>query len=168
MVVPAEARSGIALPVESLLAPGVVRVEGKAKVDTVSRALQRDEAAARRVLSTLVEAGLLEAHAQTRGRFYTLSSKVYGDLGAKAAYARQVGLDAVAQEQAVLQAARRMGPLRRADVVELCKIDPRQATRLPSRLVQRWELVLKGSKKSSTYEIAVKDMTGVNAATRSG
>jgi hypothetical protein len=88
---------------------------------------------------------------------------LYGRVGT-----RQVGLDAVAQEQAVLQAARRMGPLRRADVVELCKIDPRQATRLLSRLVQRGELVLKGSKKSSTYEIAVKDMTAVNAATRSG
>jgi ATP-dependent DNA helicase RecG len=168
MVVEAESRSGVSLPVASLLALSVVRTEGRAKLEDVTRALQNNEDTARRVLSTLVETGLLEAHGQTRGRFYTLSSKVYGSLGAKVGYARQVGLDAVAREQAVLQAARRIGPIRRTDVVELCKIDPRQATRLLSKLVQRGDLVIKGTRKSSTYEIAGKNMTAVNPSASTG
>jgi ATP-dependent DNA helicase RecG len=130
--------------------------------------LGRDDAATRRVVTGLVDAGLVEAHGQTRSRSYTLSSKVYRNLGATAAYTRQVGLDTVAQEQAVLQAARRVGPLRRADVAELCKIDPRQASRLLARLVRAGHLKVEGSRKAAVYVTAGPVMTAVKEPARPG
>jgi ATP-dependent DNA helicase RecG len=117
----------------------------------VARRIQRDEAAARRVLERLVEAGLVEAHGVKRGRSYTLSAGVYRRLGSSIDYVRQAGFGAVQQEQMVLTYVARHGGIRRRDVTELCRISDSQAKRLLARLVAEGRLARSGERKGTTY-----------------
>ena len=103
-------------------------------------------------IERLVDAGLVEPRGNTRGRSYTLSAKVYRARNDKAAYVRQAGFDALQQEQMVVTYAKNHGSLRRSDVVELCRITPRQATRLLSKLVAEEQLVRKGTRRAALYE----------------
>lgn len=151
LIVEEEARLGAALPIDSLIALSELRDARRLTSTEIARAIQRDEGAGRRVLERLVESGLVEAHGNTRARAYTLSAKAYRELGAKAAYVRQAGLDALEQEQRVMKLARTYGTVRRAEIIELCRISPKQATRLLAKLVRDGQLVMTGSRKTAVY-----------------
>lgn len=151
LIVEEEGRIGTSLPVDSLIALAELRDERRVSAPQVAHAIQRDEGTAKRVLERLVEAGIVEAHGNTRARTYTLSAKAYRELGAKAAYARQGGFDPLQQEQMATKFARKHGALRRADVVELCRITPKQASRLLAKLVREGQLVMTGSRKTAAY-----------------
>lgn len=77
MVAEAERARGKSLPVDALVVLGAIRDDGRIDSASAARTMQRTEDEARVTLRALVEAGLVEAHGQTRGRSYTLSSKVY-------------------------------------------------------------------------------------------
>lgn len=51
----------------------------------------------------------------------------------------------------VVTFARKHGSLRRADVVELCRVTPKQASRLLVKLVAEGQLVMTGSRKTAVY-----------------
>ena len=99
------------------------------------------------------EAGLVEAHGTGRGRTYMLSAKVYRHAGQKTAYIRQAGFDPIQQEQMVLKFIEKHGMIKRADVADLCKISPFQATRLLRRLTEEGKIVPKGRGKGTYYEL---------------
>jgi ATP-dependent DNA helicase RecG len=151
LIVEEEERIGTSLPLDSLIALAELREERRVTTIQVARAIQRDDAAARRVLERLVEAGIAEGQGNTRGRTYTLSARAYRELGSKAAYVRQAGFDGLQQEQMVVTFARKHGSIRRVDVIELCRITPKQATRLLGKLVRDGQLVMSGTRKSATY-----------------
>lgn len=72
---------------------------------------------------------------------YHLAARVYGAVGQPEAYVRTHGIDPIRQEAAVLQfveAHRRMR--KRENVVKLCGVTERQATRLFGRLVREANL----------------------------
>ena len=60
--------------------------------------------------------------------------------------------DPVAVEQMVLNLVEQKGSVTRADVAELCRLDPRQAGRLLQRLVLTGRLGRKGRLKATRYE----------------
>lgn len=140
------------LPVDALITLSLLRHERRVDTASVARATQRDESAARRVIERLVESGLVEAHGVTRGRTYTLSSRIYREFGQSADYVRQVGFEAIQQEQMVLQYVRTHGRVTRRDVIELCRIGDYQATRLLDRLVEQDKLVRFGAGRGVYYE----------------
>jgi ATP-dependent DNA helicase RecG len=150
LIVEEERRSGTPLAVDSLLVLSELRENRRASIVDLASAMQRDEAAARRTVERLVEAGLVEPHGQTRGRTYTLSASAYRALGAKSAYVRQVGFEALQQEQMVTL-ARKHGSVRRSDVIDLCRIAPKQATRLLAKLVRDGHLEMSGTRKAAVY-----------------
>jgi ATP-dependent DNA helicase RecG len=70
----------------------------------------------------------------------------------KAAYVRQAGFDPIQQEQMVIKFIETHGSIKRADVVDLCKIGPFQATRLLNRLVKEEKIERRGKGKGTFYE----------------
>ncbi len=78
-----------------------------------------------------------------------LSAKVYQHAGQKAAYVRQAGFDPIQQEQMVLSYIDKHGSIRRAEVIELCRISKDQAYKLLFRLKNQGKIEQKRRKERS-------------------
>ena len=110
----------------------------------------------KRTLEALVEAGLAQAHGATRGRTYTLAAGVHEADGDKAAYIRQVGFSSLQHEQMVLNYVRKHGAIRRAEVIELCRLSEGQAKDLLKRMKATELLLLEGAGRTAAYRLGAK------------
>lgn len=153
LVIEGENRGGARLPIDSLIALSALRELKRLTVEQLAECIQRDAVGAKRTLEALTEAGLVEAHGAARGRSYTLSASVYRAAGDKAAYTRQAGFTAIQNEQMVLSYVRQHGQIRRAEVMELCRLTDNQAKRLLSRLRDEHRLVQHGERRGSFYTL---------------
>lgn len=151
LVVEAERRRNAELPIDSLIALAAIRELKRVTADELAARIQRNAASAKRTLEALTEAGLVEAHGSTRGRSYTLSVAVYRAAGDKAGYTRQAGFMPIQHEQMVLNYVRQHGQIRRADVMELCRLSEGQAKELIRKLKERGELVQHGERRAAYY-----------------
>ena len=106
--------------------------------------------AARAAVERLVEAGLLLAHG-TRRRVYTLSPSLSRAMGMAAGSVRQSGFDALQQAEMVHSYVKQHGQIRRADVIELCRLSPDEAKRLLARLEGEGVLTLHGVRRGAWY-----------------
>ena len=88
MVIAEQERTGIRMPLDSLIVLARLRKE-RGLMCRPWQQRSRDESVARVVLERLVEAGLIEGRGATRGRTYTSSAQVYQRLGQGANYIRQ-------------------------------------------------------------------------------
>jgi ATP-dependent DNA helicase RecG len=140
------------MPIDSLIILSRLRQERRLTTPDLAADTQKSEQATRTTLEKLVEAGLIEAHSAGRGRSYTLSAKVYRKAGLTASYVRQAGFDPIQQEQMVIKFIEKHGSIKRADVADLCKIGPFQATRLLKRLAKDGKIVPRGRGKGTFYE----------------
>lgn len=154
MVIAAEERTGIRMPLDSLIVLARLRKERRLDVQATASAIQKNESVARAVLERLVEAGLIEGRGATRGRTYTLSAQVYQRLGQDADHVRQAGFDPIQQEQIVLQYARTQGRITRSEAAELCRPASEQAKRLLTRMEEKGLLTQTGTRKGAYYELA--------------
>jgi ATP-dependent DNA helicase RecG len=139
------------LPIDSLIALAALRELKRVTVEELAERIQRDAGSAKRTLEALTEAGLVEAHGNTRGRTYTLSATVYRVAGSKAAYTRQAGFAPIQHEQMVLSFVRQHGQIRRAEVMELCHLSEGQAKELIKKLKGRGDLVQHGERRVAYY-----------------
>jgi len=139
------------LPIDSLIALSVLREQKRVSRDDLAGYLQKDSASAGRTLEVLLEAGLVQPHGATRGRTYTLTARVYKELGKAAEYTRQAGFDRLQQEQLVRNYVKEHGSIRRQDVMDLCRLEGPQASRLLKRLVEAEALTPMGEKRGSYY-----------------
>lgn len=154
MVIAEEERTGIRMPLDSLIVLARLRKERRLDVQTAASAIQKNESVARAVLERLVEAGLIEGRGATRGRTYTLSAQVYQRLGQGSDYVRQAGFDPIQQEQMVLQYVRTQGRITRSEAAELCRLSLDQAKRLLLRMVEEGQVAQQGVGKATYYELA--------------
>ena len=152
LVVAEEERLGSPLPIDTLIALCQLRNDRRIDLPTLAAAIQRDESAARNVLERLVEAGLVEAHGIKKGRTYTLSPRVYREMGQPEEYVRQVAFDIIQQEQMIRQYVRQNGTIVRGVAMSLCRISPQQASRLLGRMTREGVLVKRGERKATFYE----------------
>lgn len=153
LVVEQENRSGAALPIDSLIVLASLREQKRLGVDELAGHMHRDSAQARRTLEQLVEAGLVEAHGNTRNRSYTLSAKVYRAQGERVAYTRQAGFSRLQHEQMVLGHVHHHGRIQRSEVAELCHLSPNQAASLLKRLEGEGKLVQHGVRRWAYYTL---------------
>lgn len=151
MVVDVERQRGGELPIDSLIALAWLRDLKRLSAEALARHIQRDAASAKRTLEALTEAGLVEAHGNTRGRSYTLSASVYSVVSDKAAYTRQAGFSPIQHEQMVLSYIRQHGQIKRAEVMNLCRLTEGQAKELLRRLVAARKIELRGAGRASAY-----------------
>ncbi len=151
MVVDIERQRDTELPIDSLIALGALRESKRLTASALAATIQRDTARAKRTLEALTEAGLVEAHGNTRGRSYTLSASVYSVVSDKAAYTRQVGFGPIQHEQMVLSYIRQHGQIKRAEVIDLCRLTEGQVKRLLQRMLAADQIVRHGQSKATTY-----------------
>lgn len=151
MVVEQHDRLGEPL-VEPLIVLTRLRDERRLTTSDISPLLQKSEAQARIILEKLLETGLIEAHGAGRGRSYTLSAKVYQQTGQKAAYVRQAGFDVLQQEQMVFKFIHAHGQIKRADVIELCRLTRDQAAKLLTRLANESKIYKHGERRGAHYD----------------
>lgn len=151
LVIRQEERTGRAMPLDSLIILSRLRQERRLTTAELAPSTQKSEQETRSALEKLTEAGLVDAHGTGRGRTYTLSAKVYGKAGQKADYVRQAGFDLIQQEQMVLNYIDRHGSIKRADVMDLCRISKDQAYKLLSRLKENGRIEQVGERKGAIY-----------------
>ena len=151
LVVEQERQRNADLPIDSLIALAAVRELKRVTADELAGRIQRDVASAKRTLEALTEAGLVEAHGNTRGRSYTLSAAVYRQAGDKAGYTRQAGFSAIQQEQMVLNYIHQHGRIKRAEVIDLCRLTGNQAGKMLNRLKEKGKIVQHGQRKGAFY-----------------
>lgn len=152
MILTHEERTGTAMPIDSLIILSRLRQERRLTTSDLAADTQKSEQTTRTTLEKLVEADLVEAHGTGRGRSYTLGAKVYKRAGQKAAYVRQAGFDPIQQEQMILAYIDKHGLIKRADVMELCRITKDQAAKLLKRLTLQARITKYGQKRGSYYE----------------
>ncbi len=147
-----EGRAGRVWSLPELLVLRACAEARSLSTEEAARAIQSDLDRARAVLSRLVEAGILDARGERRGRSYHLSAAMYRVLGDRAAYVRVRGFEPAQQEQMVLQYAREHGLITRREAAELCKLSGPQATRLLTRIAEKHpELRREGEKRGARY-----------------
>lgn len=144
-------QQGRELPIDTLIALAALRELKRLSTEELATHIQREPAQAKRTLEALVEMGLVQAHGNARGRSYTLTAGVYQAEGDKAAYTRQVGFSALQHEQLVLNYVRQHGLIKRADVMELCRLTEGQAKELLKRLRDEGKLIMEGAGRGSAY-----------------
>jgi ATP-dependent DNA helicase RecG len=146
-------QNGAALPIDSLIALAVLREQKRLGVDELAKHIHSDSTQARRTLEKLVEAGLAQAHGNTRSRSYTLSVEVYQAKGQQVAYTRQAGFSGLQNEQMVLSHVRHHGKIRRSEVIELCHLTEDQAAKLLKRFKDDGKLVQSGERRWAFYTL---------------
>jgi len=153
LVVEHERATNAELPIDSLIALAALRESKRVTADELAVQIQRDTTSAKRTLEALTEAGLVEAHGSTRGRSYTLSASLYQAAGDKAAYTRQIGFAPLQQEQLVLGYVRQHGQIKRAEVMELCRLSTDQAAKLLKKLKSAGAIVQHGRNRGALYTL---------------
>jgi len=157
LVVEHERTTNAELPIDRLIALATLRELKRLSADALAERIQRDVTSAKRTLEALTEAGMVEAHGATRGRSYTLSASLYQAVGNKAAYTRQAGFSLIQHEQMVLSYVQQYGQIKRAEVMDLCRLTEDQAWQLLKRLVSAEKLVKHGERRWSFYTLPGDD-----------
>ncbi|KZC15246.1 ATPase [Rhodanobacter sp. FW510-R12] len=154
LIVEEEGRRGSALPIDSLIALAALREAKRLSPEDLAAHIQRDVLHAKRTLEVLLEAGLVEAHGNTpRTRSYTLSVRLYDAVGDKVAFTRQAGFTAIQHEHMVLNYVKQHGQIRRAEVIELCRLTEEQAKQLLKKMKQDESLVQHKTRRAAFYTL---------------
>lgn len=154
LVVGEEGRNKKPLPIDSLIALAALREAKRLTAENLATHIQRDVPHAKRTLEMLLEAGLVEAHGNTpRTRSYTLSVRLYEATGDKAAFTRQAGFSAIQHEHMVLNYVKQYGKIRRAEVIELCRLTEGQAKQLLKKMKQEESLLQHGTRRAAYYTL---------------
>jgi ATP-dependent DNA helicase RecG len=151
MVVDIERQRDAELPIDSLIALGALRESKRLTASALAVNIQRDTVRAKRTLEALTEAGLVEAHGNTRGRSYTMSASVYSVVSDKAAYTRQVGFGLIQHEQMVLSYIHQHGQIKRSEVMDLCRLTEGQVKRLLQKMLAAGQIVSHGQSRATAY-----------------
>lgn len=146
-----ENQAGRLLGLDELLLLNAMRQVRRLSTADAAPLIQKPETFARALLGHLVEAGLVEARGERKGRVYHLSAATYRRLGEEAAYVRQRGFEPLQQEQMVLQFVRAHGRIARRQVMQLCQLGEFQAGRLLRRLVDAGRLELRDKGRGAHY-----------------
>ncbi len=129
-----------------------VRAERRITSARTAEVLQLSTDEARAILNDLVERGYLEARGEGKGRIYHLTASMYRKMGGPASYARTRGFEDIQQQQMVLTYVMEHGSTTRAEVAELCQLNPDQATRLLRRMTDRGALEMTGARRTARYQ----------------
>lgn len=146
-------KDGQELPVNSLIALAALYEHKRLDAKSLAGKIQRDPQTAHAVLERLVEAGLVEAHGNTRSRSYTLSALVYRAEGQAVAYTRQAGFSRLQHEQLILSHLEHHGEIRRCDVMELCRLNEDQASKLLKKMKDNEKIVQNHSGRWAFYTL---------------
>ncbi len=151
LVLAEEQQQGQPLPIDSLIVLSALRQHRRLNREELASLIQRDQAAANQTLEVLREHGLVQSHGRTKGATFTLAPNVYARFDQQVEYTRQAGFSRLQQEQMVRSYVLQHATVTRSDVMELCRISDRQATRLLKRMTDEEMLASQGELRWRKY-----------------
>lgn len=161
LVVEEENKQGAPLPIDSLIALAALKASKRLSASELATQIQRDIPHAKKTLERLNEVGLVQAHGNTRSRTYTLVPGLYAEH--KAEYTRQQGFAALQHEQLVINYVAQYGQIKRADVIDLCRLSKDQASKLLYKLRDEGRLLQQGQRRGTLYVLPA-DKNGSNGS----
>ena len=148
--------TGESLPINSLLVLNALKRSRRATVNELADFAHITVEKARITAERLVESGMLEPSGNGKGRFYTLSAKLYHADNNITGYIRQKGIDNVRYPEMVMQFAKENGgTITRGDVMELLHLTKSQAYNLLKKMVDDDKLDSKGTTRNAYYILKV-------------
>jgi ATP-dependent DNA helicase RecG len=129
-----ESQAARPLSLDELLLLNHLWLERRLSTEQAASLIQKPESEARTRLQRMVEAGLVEARGERKGRTWHLSAVAYRRLGETAAYVRQRGFEPLQQEQMVQKYVEKHGSISRTEAAALCQLSLPQAYRMLQRL----------------------------------
>lgn len=153
MISDVQNKMGRSLPIYSLLILLILKQERRSGLKLLSKELHLSEARLKGSIERLIEAGLVEAMGNGRGRAYMLSSKVYKVSDNSISYVGQNDIDSIRHEELALKLVKKQGYVTRKNITELLNISEPQAYRLLAALAQKGRLELFGKGRYSKYII---------------
>ena len=139
------------MPLDSLIILSSLLHEKQLSITELRAELQKGERIVHSEVEELVELGLITPHGNGRGRTYMISAEMYAKAGNKAAFVRQAGFSKIQQEQMILSFIDAHGSIKRSEVMELCHLNGKQATRCLSLLKEKGCIEQNGIKKTASY-----------------
>lgn len=104
------------------------------------------------ILEDMLEDGLIEEYGKGKSRSYTLSRRIYKQVGKEKEYVRQAGIDKVRYPEMILKLAREQkGIITKSDVAELLHIEEHQAYQYIVKLVKDGKLKKKNNGRYANY-----------------
>lgn len=133
-------RLGRPLSLNTLLVLNTLKEIPKSTVSQIAEAINISETAAKGILDTAIEAGIVESFGNGKNRTYILSPKVYKTQAEKIGYVRQVDIDETRYPELIINLAKNTDFLSRADVIQLLHVSPAKAYNLLKKLVEQGTL----------------------------
>lgn len=146
--------TGESLPINSLLVLNALKRSRRATVNELADFAHIPVEKARITVERLVESGLIEAAGNGKGRYYTLSARLYQADHNMPGYIRQKGINNVRYPEMVMQFAKENGgTITRGDVMELLHLSKSQAYHLLKKMVEEDKLVAEGTTRNAFYRL---------------
>lgn len=142
---------GHSLPIYSLLILNALKNSSRMNIQDLSEGINLHENRLKAAVELLVEAGIVEAGGNGRGRYYMLSSKSYKRAKNTVAYVRQKDIDPIRYEALILELLEKKKDVCRADVVELVHVTPSQAFRILKKMADKGKIQLVGKGAGAKY-----------------
>ena len=151
-----EGQKGRPPTLDGLLILSRLRASRRITIPEAGRLIQKPAPEAQAALEALIENGLVEARGPWQGRAFQLSAAVHREPGELRGYVRRTAPEFRQQEQLVLRMAETRGRITRGAAADLCRIEPRAASRLLRRLVGQGRLERHGERRGSWYSLPGK------------
>ena len=130
-------RLGRPLSINSLLVLNTLKDLPKSTVIQIADAVNLSELAVKGILESSLASGIVEGFGNGNNRTYMLSRKVYKSQSDKIGYVRQVDIDETRYPELIINLAKKVDYLSRADVIELLHVSPSKAYLLLKKLVEQ-------------------------------
>ena len=147
-----EERNGKVFSLDDLLVINELYYDRRIDAPFAGKLIQKGTAEGRRVLEHLHELGLVEGRGERGGRVYHLPASLYKRFHMKAEYVRAKGFEPLQQEQMIIEYVKEHGKITRSDVMDLCKLNGYQATRVLIRIREKNpRFTMKDTKRGAYY-----------------
>ena len=130
-------RLGHPMSIYTMLVLNTLKDMPKSTVNQIAEATSLSDTNVKGILDISIESGVVDGYGNGRGRTYILSPKVYNTKEAKLGYVRQVDIDEARYPEMILNLAKSVDYVSRADIVELLHVSPSKAYTLLKKLVNQ-------------------------------
>lgn len=145
---------GSSLPINTLLILNELKRSRRLTIAELSKAIYVSESKVKIAVEKLIESGLIEGSGNGRGRYYTLSARVYRQSDNITGYVRQKGIDKVRYPEMIMQfISNNGGHINRSEAAELLRIDVAASYRILKKLADEQKIKLVGKGKYAHYEL---------------
>jgi len=146
-------RLGRPLPINTLLVLNILKDMPRSDVKQIAEAANLSETVVKTVLDRAIDNGLVEPYGTGRGRNYMLSHKLYQDKAKTVGYVRQKDIDEARYSEIIINLARKVDFIARADVMNLLHVNEDKAYYLLKSLTKQGILSMVNKGRYSKYKL---------------